>query len=210
MRRFERDTVLEHDPATALPPLVEMVDLLEERNSDLSAHGMRVSAYAEAIAREMGMPAPAVGRIRVAARLHDLGKVWISREILDKPGPLTEAEWVEMRRHPGTAARLLKLANLHDLADVVIAHHERPDGAGYPDGVPSDETPLEARIIAVGDAYDAMTSPRPYGPTLTPAAARAELDRVAASQLDANVVDAFTRVLDATAWPALALQYGSA
>ena len=210
MRRFERDTVLAQDPVTALPPLVEMVDLLEERNGELSAHGLRVSSYAESIAREMGMPAPAIGRIRVAARLHDLGKVWISRDILDKPGPLNEAEWTEVRRHPGTAARLLKLANLHDLADVVIAHHERPDGSGYPHGVPAEETPLEARIIAVADVYDAMTSPRPYGPTLDSATARAELRRVAASQLDANVVEAFLRVLEAASLPALALEYNTA
>ena len=203
MRRFQSDTVMEDGASTALPPLVELVDLLEERDADLGAHGMRVSAYAEAIAREMGLPAPAIGRVRFAARLHDLGKVWISRDILDKPGPLTEAEWVEIRRHPATAARLLQIAELHDLADVVLAHHERPDGTGYPRGVPSTDAPLEAQIVAVADVYDAMLSPRPYGPTRTPNEARAELRRVANTQLDPNVVAAFLRVLDrAVAVPA--------
>jgi len=187
---------MEDGTSAALPPLVELVDLLAERDADLSAHGLRVSAYAEAIAREMGLPAPAVSRVRLAAQLHDLGKVWISRDILDKPGPLTDDEWIEIRRHPNTAARLLKIAELHDLAAVVAAHHERPDGTGYPHGVPSYETPLESQIVAVADVYDAMLTPRPYGITRTPDEARVELERVAAQQLDANVVAAFLRVLD--------------
>lgn len=207
MRRFERDTVMDDGTSAALPPLVEMVDLLEERDAELSAHGLRVSAYAEAIAREMGLPAPAISRVRLAARLHDLGKVWISRDILEKPGPLTEEEWVEIRRHPATAARLLQIAELHDLADVVLSHHERPDGAGYPHGVPSSETPLESQIVAVADVYDAMLTPRPYGPTRNPAEARAELERVAATQLDENVVAAFLRVLERSSEPATAVGF---
>lgn len=194
MRRFERHTVTED--GAGLPPLAELVDLIEERDAELSAHGARVSAYAEAIAREMGLPAPAISRIRVAARLHDLGKLYIPREILDKPGPLTEQEWAEIKRHPRTAARLLQTAELHDLAALVIAHHERPDGRGYPRGIPSTEAPIEAQIVAVADVYDAMQTPRPYGPTRSAAEARAELERVAATQLDANVVAAFLRVLD--------------
>jgi HD-GYP domain-containing protein (c-di-GMP phosphodiesterase class II) len=101
-----------------------------------------------------------------------------------------------MRRHPLTAARLLKSTSLYELADIIVAHHERPDGNGYPDAVPSSETPLEAQIVAVADVYDAMLSERPYVPARTPDEARLELERVAAKQLDANVVDAFLRVLD--------------
>lgn len=194
MRRFERTEAVRDDGAT--PGLPELADLLEERDPELSAHGRRVAEHAEAIARAMGLPAPAIGRIRVAARLHDLGKVWISRDILDKPGPLTEREWIEVRRHPRTAANLFKTVELHDLADIVGAHHERPDGTGYPDCVSSDERPLEAQIVAVADAYDAMLSPRPYAPTLTPDEARAELERVASTQLDGYVVEAFLRLLE--------------
>jgi HD-GYP domain-containing protein (c-di-GMP phosphodiesterase class II) len=179
------------------PGLPELADLLEERDAELSAHGARVGEYAVAIAREMGLPAPALARVRIASRLHDLGKVWISRDILDKPGPLTDREWEEIRRHPRTAARLLQRTALHDLADIVVAHHERPDGTGYPDGIPSAEVALESQIVAAADVYDAMLSPRPYASPLTPVEARAELERVAATQLDANVVDAFLRVLDA-------------
>ena len=192
---------MEDGASAALPPLVELLDLLEERAADLSAHGLRVSSYAEALAREMGLPAPAVSRVRIAARLHDLGKVWISRDILDKPGPLTDDEWVEIKRHPSTAARLLQIAELHDLAAVIIAHHERPDGSGYPHGIPAREAPIEAQIVAVADVYDAMITPRPYGPTRTPDEACEELRRVAATQLDAHVVSAFLRVIDEARQP---------
>jgi len=180
----------------AVPGLPELADLLEERDPELSAHGVRVAEYAEAIACEMGLPRPVIGRIRIAARLHDLGKVWISRDILDKPGPLTDSEWEVVRGHPRTAARLLKSTALHELADIVVAHHERPDGTGYPDGIPSCDCPLDARIVAVADVYDAMLSERPYGPARTPNEARLELERVAATQLDAQVVEAFLQVLD--------------
>ena len=178
------------------PGLPELVDLLEERDAELSAHGARVAEYAEQIAREMGLPAPAIGRVRVAARLHDLGKVWIARDILDKPGPLTDREWGEIRRHPRLAAQALRLGEFHDVAAIVDAHHERPDAAGYPDGIPAAYTPVEAQIVAVADVYDAMLSERPYAPARTAEAARKELERVAATQLDANVVEAFLRVLD--------------
>jgi len=194
MRRFDRPHAVKEDGAT--PGLPELADLLEERDPELSAHGARVAQHAEAIARAMGLPAPAIARVRIAGRLHDLGKVWVSRDILDKPGPLTEREWAEIRHHPRTAARLFQIAELHDLADIVLAHHERPDGSGYPEGVPSGETPLEAQIVAVADVYDAMLSARPYAPPLTPDEARLELERVASQQLDAHVVDAFLRVLD--------------
>ena len=193
MKRFEGKDVTDDANVPGLP---ELAELLEERDAELSAHGARVAEYAERIARAMGLPAPAVGRVRVAGRLHDLGKVWIARDILDKPGPLTDREWSEIRRHPSVAARLLRTAGMHDLAAIVGAHHERPDATGYPDGIASADTPLEAQIVAVADVYDAMLSQRPYAAARTPEEAREELQRVAATQLDANVVDAFLGVLD--------------
>jgi HD-GYP domain-containing protein (c-di-GMP phosphodiesterase class II) len=194
MTRFDRKAAVRVDGHT--PGLPELADLLEERDPELSAHGARVAEYAERIGRAMGLPAPAIGRVQLAGRLHDLGKIWIARDILEKPGPLTEREWVEIRRHPGVAARLFRVAELHDLADIVIAHHERPDATGYPNGIASGAAPLEAQIVAVADVYDAMLSSRPYAPALTPEEARLELERVAATQLDAQVVDAFLHVLD--------------
>jgi HD-GYP domain-containing protein (c-di-GMP phosphodiesterase class II) len=194
MRRADVSNAVRDDGSA--PGLPELAALLEERDSELSAHGARVAEYAVAIAREMGLPAPALGRVRIASRLHDLGKVWISRDILDKPGPLTEREWDEIRGHPRTAARLLQSTRLHDIADIVGAHHERPDGGGYPDGAAAAEIPLEAQIVAVADVYDAMLSKRSYAPALAPDEARNELERVASTQLDANVVEAFLRVLE--------------
>jgi HD-GYP domain-containing protein (c-di-GMP phosphodiesterase class II) len=205
MRRFARTQVAYQAPepgaSDALPPLVELVDLLEERQPDLSAHGDRVGAYAAATAYELGMPSPAVARVRLAARLHDIGKVWLSPEVLAKPGPLTDLEWLEVRRHPAVGARLLRSAGLYELADIVIAHHERPDGTGYPYGIPAGETLLEARIVAVADVYDAMLSSRPYRSSMSEDDARTELDRVASSQLDEYVVAAFLRVADTMRLP---------
>jgi putative nucleotidyltransferase with HDIG domain len=194
MRRFERSDAARNNGAG--PGLPEFISLLKERDPELSEHSHRVADDAERIARALGLPAPAIGRVRVAAYLHDLGKVWISRDILDKPGPLDEREWLEVKRHPRTAARLLQFAELHELADIVVAHHERPDGTGYPDAVPSAEVAIESQIVAVADTYDAMLSPRPYAPTLSPNEARLELERVASRQLDARVVQAFLDVLD--------------
>ena len=199
MTRFDRARPVTDDRAA--PGLPELAALLDERDAELSAHGARVAEYAEAIAREMGLPAPAIGRVRIAARLHDLGKVWIAREILDTPGPLTEREWTHIRRHPRTAARLFQVAELHDLADIVVAHHERPDATGYPHGIPSGEAPLEAQIVAVADVYDAMLSPRPYAPALAPDEAQLELERVASKQLDTHVVEAFLGWLDGPRQP---------
>ncbi len=194
MAPLERtDDDLDDEPVPGLP---ELAELLEERDAELNAHGVRVAEYAEQIAREMGLPVPAIGRVRAAARLHDLGKVWIARDILEKPGPLNDKEWGEIRRHPRLAAQALRVGGSHDVAAIVDAHHERPDAAGYPDGIPSAYTPVEAQIVAVADVYDAMLSERPYAPARTAEGARKELERVAATQLDANVVEAFLRVLD--------------
>ena len=193
MASYERIDDGMDDPVPGLP---ELAELLEERDAELSAHGKRVAEYAERIARAMGLPAPVIGRVRVAARLHDLGKVWISRDILDKPGPLSEREWSEVRRHPGLGAGALRAGDFHDVAAIVVAHHERPDASGYPEGIPSGETPVEAQIVAVADVYDAMLSRRPYAPARTAGEAREELERVSAKQLDENVVEAFLRVLD--------------
>ena len=181
------------DPVPGLP---EMAELLEERDAELSAHGARVAEYAERIARAMGLPAPVIGRVRVAARLHDLGKVWISRDILDKPGPLTEREWGEIRHHPRVAARLFRLADLHDLADIVACPPRAPGrlrlSGGDSLGRDAARGPDRGRGRRVRrDAVPAAVR----GRRAPPEEAREELERVAATQLDANVVDAFLSVL---------------
>jgi HD-GYP domain-containing protein (c-di-GMP phosphodiesterase class II) len=132
----------------------------------------------------------------VAGVLHDIGKLGISDAVLLKPGGLELSEWEEIRRHPEMGARILEHANLRDIAAWVLAHHERVDGRGYPHGVSGGSIPLEGRILAVADAYEAMTADRPYRRALAEAEARAELVRGAGTQFDADVVSAFLRVLD--------------
>jgi len=146
------------------------------------------------MARELGLPRERVERIRLAGVLHDVGKIGVSDAILRKPGPLTEEEYVQMRKHPEIGARILGGSGLNDIRDWILAHHERPDGRGYPSGL--REIPLEARILAVGDAYEAMTSDRVYRASIGAEAARAELHRWAGTQFDAEIVEVFLRVLE--------------
>ena len=162
------------------------------------AHAHRLVHLAEATARELGRSEEEVHLIRLAALLHDIGKISIPDAILHKPGPLTDEEWAIMRRHPQVSWEILKQAGgiFHLLAHIVVAHHERWDGRGYPNGLAQESIPIGARIIAVVDSYDAMTSRRVYREPLTIEQAKTELRRCAGSQYDPQVVAAFLRVLD--------------
>jgi HD-GYP domain-containing protein (c-di-GMP phosphodiesterase class II) len=148
------------------------------------------------MAEELKLPAEHVERVRLAGILHDVGKIGVSDSVLTKPGPLTDDEWTEIRTHPEVAGRLLARAEFDDLRRWVMAHHERPDGTGYPAGLAADDIPLEARILAVADAYEAMTADRVYRPALAVDAARGELVTGSGSQFDGDVVEAFLRALD--------------
>ena len=127
--------------------------------------------------------------------LHDIGKLGVPDAILQKPGALDAEEWQEIRRHPEIGARILEHANLADIAEWVRAHHERVDGRGYPAGLAGAAIPTEARILAVVDAYEAMTADRPYRRSLGAHAAEAELRRAAGTQFDAEVVEALIEAL---------------
>lgn len=163
------------------------------------AHAQRMTWLAEATARRLGQPAEEVHLIRLAAQFHDIGKLGIPDGLLHKPGPLTEDEWKVMRRHPVLGQHILMQAGgiFARLSHLVVAHHERWDGQGYPSELAGEAIPLGARILAVVDAYDAMTSARPYRPPLPEAEARAELCRCAGSRYDPQVVQTFLRILDA-------------
>jgi HD-GYP domain-containing protein (c-di-GMP phosphodiesterase class II) len=132
----------------------------------------------------------------MAGFLHDVGKIAIPDEILNKPGPLTPGEWTVMRTHAQLGASVLeRLPELRDVAAAVRHHHERMDGGGYPGGLRGEEIPIEARIVAAADTYQAIVSERVYAPARSRRAALAELDRVAGTQLDADVVQALRSVL---------------
>jgi diguanylate cyclase (GGDEF)-like protein/putative nucleotidyltransferase with HDIG domain len=164
-----------------------------------SAHAHRMVRLAEETARQLGRSEEEIHLVRLAALFHDIGKIGIPDAILHKPGPLTEDEWTVMRRHPVLGQHILEQVGgvFELLSHIVVAHHERWDGSGYPHGLAQNAIPLGARILTVVDSYDAMTSQRPYRQALSDAEARAELQRGAGSQYDPQVVEMFLHVLDA-------------
>ena len=144
----------------------------------------------------LGLAEDRVDRIHAAGVLHDLGKLGIADAILYKPGPLDNGEWKEIMRHPEIGARILEHAGLSDIAGWVRAHHERLDGRGYPKGIGGHEIPLEARILAVADAYEAMVADRPYRAGMPAGSACEELLRCSGTQFDPAIVDAFLAALE--------------
>jgi diguanylate cyclase (GGDEF)-like protein len=181
--------------------VLALADVIDARDRGTAQHSQTVGRYAAAIARELGLPESIVERVRFSGVVHDVGKIGIPDAILRKPGWLSAEDWIEMRRHPEIGASILSGANLTDVSEWVRAHHERPDGTGYPHGISGREIPLEARILAVADAYEAMRSDRVYRAALSEEEARAELARCAGTQFDRRVVEAFLRVLDTHAEP---------
>jgi diguanylate cyclase len=152
---------------------------------------------------QLGLYPDDVQRLRLAGILHDVGKIGVRGSILAKPGPLTKVEMEEMRGHPEIGARIVRNAGLTDIALWIGAHHERPDGGGYPLALTDSEFPLQAKILAVGDAFEAMTNDRAYRSAMTPEQAREELQLNAGTQFDSRVVEAFLSLLDGGAFEAI-------
>lgn len=169
-----------------------LLQVLCEREPDLHLHLSGVAALVQAVALELGLSEEQRDEVARAAELHDVGKIAIPDAILHKPGPLDADEWRLMREHTVVGDRILGAAPaMRPVARIVRSSHERWDGSGYPDGLAGERIPLGARIVAVCDAYDAMTSERPYQGRLSHADAVAELRRCAGTQFDPRVVDAF-------------------
>jgi diguanylate cyclase (GGDEF)-like protein/putative nucleotidyltransferase with HDIG domain len=185
-----------------------LAETLDMRDGGTARHSQTVGRLCEMVARQLGWAPVRAERLRAAGVLHDIGKLGISDKVLQKPHPLDVAEWEEIRRHPEIGARILEHARLRDIAVWVLRHHERFDGRGYPDGLAGDHIPLEARVLAVADAYEAMIADRPYRAGLTPAAAEAELRESAGTQFDPEVVDALLRALGSTPAAATAAPAG--
>jgi diguanylate cyclase (GGDEF)-like protein/putative nucleotidyltransferase with HDIG domain len=187
-----RDVAGERFVAVVLD-LAEAVDL---RFSGSARHSETVGRYAAMMAHELGLPDERVERVRLAGMLHDVGKVGVPDSILRKPAKLSEEEFATIKRHPELGAQILEHPSLADVREWVGAHHERPDGRGYPLGLSDAEVPLEARILSVADAFEAMTSDRSYRPSIGAQAAKAELERCAGTQFDKRVVAALIAVLE--------------
>ena len=169
---------------------------LAERNPDLGTHLRDVAALASATAEAFSLPAEDVEQILQAAELHDVGKVAIPDAILEKAAPLDDSEWAFIRRHTLIGERIISAApDLRQVATLVRSTHENFDGSGYPNALAGEDIPLGSRIIAVCDAFDAMTTDRPYRKAMDEETAIAELQRCAGSQFDPAVVEHFCKVL---------------
>jgi diguanylate cyclase (GGDEF)-like protein/putative nucleotidyltransferase with HDIG domain len=170
---------------------------VDARDPYTRSHSARVAALARTIADEMRMSADQLRRVQLGALLHDIGKIGVPDAILNKPGPLTADEWVLMRTHPAVGGSILAAVEpLRDLVPIVKAHHERFDGAGYPDKLAGDSVPLEAYVVAAADAFEVIVSRRAYKQAQSVEFACAELVRCRGTQFHPDVVDAFLRVID--------------
>ena len=169
-------------------------------------HSENVAAYASALGRALGLERMRMGALRRAALLHDIGKVAVPVGILSKPGRLTEREFAEIQRHSTVGATMILRAGLQEEAKFVRHHHERFDGAGYPDRIAGEEIPFESRILFVADSFEAMTSDRAYRRGMSPDEAVAELRRCAGTQFDPTVVEALVELLERGELPVAALR----
>jgi diguanylate cyclase (GGDEF)-like protein/putative nucleotidyltransferase with HDIG domain len=183
------------DKAARYRAAASLAKAVDARDTYTGSHSERVGELAARIATQIGLDPEQVELTRLAANLHDLGKLAIPEEILRKPGTLTDSERLVLERHPQIGYRMLESLGVDPVADLVLHHHERWDGAGYPDRLRGEEIPLAARIIFVADAFDAMTSDRVYRSKRSAAAALAELERCSGTQFDPGIVTALAEEL---------------
>ena len=196
------------DAETRRELLEKLSAALEARDAYTHGHTKRVTRHSERVAREMGLAPELVAKIRIAAAVHDVGKINTPREVLTKPGRLDDVEFEAIKRHPVDGAEMVREIGDAEITAMVRHHHERLDGTGYPDRLAGDEIPLGARIIAVADTFDAMTSSRPYRTACSHKRALDVLTKEAGAQLDPAPVAAFMRYYSgkrSVGWTALAV-----
>jgi putative nucleotidyltransferase with HDIG domain len=179
--------------------LEALVSALDARDRETKGHSIRVAKYMMEVAFRMGIEPGTEEWVDMqrGGLLHDIGKIGVSDSILHKPGPLTDEEWVDMKRHPKIGHDMLKdIGFLSGASVIVMAHHERFDGKGYPRGLTADEIPIGARIFVLADTFDAMTSDRPYRSALSVDASREEIISCSGTQFDPRCVQAFLLAWD--------------
>lgn len=187
---------------TFLGITMALVDALEKRDDYTGGHTKRVCEYSMAIGLHLELPVEQLEELRLSAILHDIGKIGVPDRVLQKPGRLGPEEFAEMSRHPQIGSSILEhVKSLHSMIDGVRHHHEKYDGTGYPDRKKGDEIPLIGRIIAVADAFDAMTSTRPYRTALSHETALEELRLCSGMQFDPQIVEAFFEVFKSGKYP---------
>lgn len=186
-----------------LASLQSLADALEVKDPYTWGHSVRVGRYAMAIAMELALDEQLLVQLELGSRLHDIGKIGVRETVLNKDGPLTDEEYSHVMEHPVIGWRILSplLRDAPHALAVVRSHHERYDGRGSPDRLVGDAIPIEARVAAVADSFDAMTSGRPYRAGMAVEQALAELERCAGTQFDPMCVSAFKRALSARAFP---------
>lgn len=171
-----------------------LVETVEKKDSYTAGHARRVAIYSTAIGEELGLSKAELAKIKLAALLHDIGKIGIQDDILLKKGKLTNDEYEVIKKHPVLGAEILdNMTQFRDIIPYVRSHHERYDGRGYPDGMDKENIPLVSRILSVADSFDAMTSNRPYRPTMNREYAFSELRKNSSTQFDPVVVEAFLK-----------------
>lgn len=181
--------------STEISSLMEIVKKVEEKDRYTYQHSSRVAEHAVRTAKKLGVSAELLNRLTESSYLHDIGKVHIPEEILNKPGKLTKEEFDIVKRHPEDGAKMLEGTMYESLIPILEQHHERLDGTGYPRGLKADEILLEAKIIAVSDTFDAMTEDRAYRNAFTAEYAMDEIKRLSGTHYDPQVVEAFEQVL---------------
>jgi len=181
---------------TLLNSIMQIVKIIDAKDSYTAGHSVRVAEYSEKIARKLRLNEYDVEVLINLANLHDIGKVQIDLSVLNKPGKFDDADWVEMKKHPEVGYEIVKeIVFLKDQARAILYHHERINGKGYPSGIKGEEIPLFAKILAVADAYDAMTTDRPYRPALTQKEAMKELEMHAGKQFDRKISSAMIEII---------------
>ena len=189
---MENGRLLNQLQVTYVATLRSLISILEAKDLYTKGHTERVASYSMALANRLDLPADDLRRILFGSLLHDIGKMGLRDEIINKPGPLNEEEWVQMRAHPVVGAQIVeKMEFLTGAIDIVRHHHESWNGKGYPDGLAGENIPLVARIVTVADSFDAMTTDRPYRKALTVEEAMNRLQEGAGIQFDASLVKVF-------------------